>query len=713
MFAFDFETYPVIPGCPLPQPVVLSIYDSEESEVTLYHSALDSCISYPCDGFEPDYTKPTYGDTGADVAAVAMLLTSIEQDRPIVAHNSKYDLGLLFKYYDGELVNEILNKGLAWCTMLGEKLMRIEVGESKFMVFAGDKIRTGYSLSAIVLRYFGVNISQTKKSDSWRLKYGTLIDDPIEYWPQEAVEYAVEDPLWCGAAYYKQKDSGCGNLVDMPRQVAAGFDLNLSTEWGLVTDREAIDLLAQRARKHCIEVERILKDLGILRKSGSKNMAKFRSCVWRGYDGDPPLTDTGVLDLEKGLRMPPGDLVEEAIDLLFEKDIDLWKLSKEQLDSTIEHDFDLEPGDKALNQIFINPFKRVATDRDTLGESDSDELYEYTQHSMWSTIESSFLPKLYTGLERPIQPSYDELKATGRTSSYGDLNIQNQPRVEGLRECFVPREGRVFIACDYDSIELRAFAQTCLDVLGFSLMAQKYQEDPDFDPHAYFASVMLGIDLRDMLERLKSGDKEAKDARQLAKIPNYGYIGGMGPRALIGVARGYGIRLTLAMAKELRQVWFNTWPEGGPYLHNHIRSLLHPVHNKGTFVLPRSRRARQGSYCQLANYGFQGPAADGIKNAMRLFNDRAYVRQESGLYGSRMSACIHDELLISAPIPSMRGAARELEEVMIEGMAQEIKDIEIRCTSVIMDRWYKGADPVYDENGEIGIYRKPLEKIYA
>jgi DNA polymerase-1 len=51
-----------------------------------------------------------------------------------------------------------------------------------------------YSLALLVLRYFGIDISEDKKNPrAWRLRYGELEGAPISEWPADAVAYPKRD----------------------------------------------------------------------------------------------------------------------------------------------------------------------------------------------------------------------------------------------------------------------------------------------------------------------------------------------------------------------------------------------------------------------------------------------------------------------------------------------------------------------------------------
>ena len=79
---------------------------------------------------------------------------------------------------------------------------------------------------------------------------------------------------------------------------------------------------------------------------------------------------------------------------------------------------------------------------------------------------------------------------TGRTSCRKP-NVQNQPRLGGVRECWVPRKGNVYVQADYSIAELCALAQCCIFMGLESKMAEALNEGKDL--HLDFASNVLGI----------------------------------------------------------------------------------------------------------------------------------------------------------------------------------------------------------------------------
>ena len=160
-------------------------------------------------------------------------------------------------------------------------------------------------------------------------------------------------------------------------------------------------------------------------------------------------------------------------------------------------------------------------------------------------------------MARPVlHPRFDPLMVTGRSSSSGDLNSQNLPREEAIRQCFEPSPGHTFIDADYKTVELATLAQSCISQFNQpSKMAETINAGEDL--HAIVAAKVTG----------KPIDKITKEERQRAKAVNFGKPGGMGNEALRQYAEdSYGVVLADADVAHLSEAWFELFPEMRPFL---------------------------------------------------------------------------------------------------------------------------------------------------
>jgi DNA polymerase-1 len=282
----------------------------------------------------------------------------------------------------------------------------------------------------------------------------------------------------------------------------------------------------------------------------------------------------------------------------------------------------------------------------------------------------------------------------------------------------VPRAGWLYAAADYSTLELCALAQVCLDLFGWSNMADALRAGQDL--HVRMAANILGVPYEEAITRYLAGDEEVAEKRQLAKAANFGYPGGLGAEKFQAYARdSYGVVIDLDTSRELKATWLATWPETRQFFDNVNEQLGY----RDSFTLEqlRSGRLRGGvGYCDGCNSYFQGLAADGAKAAMWLIAQECYLgfgdawprdgRAPSPLFGARVVAFIHDEFLLEVRDDANAGAAGDrLAAVMVEGMARYIPDVPTKAEPVLMGRWLKGAKTTRDATGKL-IPWTPKEK---
>ncbi len=132
---------------------------------------------------------------------------------------------------------------------------------------------------------------------------------------------------------------------------------------------------------------------------------------------------------------------------------------------------------------------------------------------------------------------------TGRTSSPD----QQLPRIPMLRSFFAAPTGFRFVNADYSAIEYRTAAW----VAGEQGIIQRYRENPGFDPHTWFASVLYG----------KPESEVTPDERQIAKSANFGLLFMASPEALCEyVLKTTGRTLPFDDAKRIYDIWHRTNP---------------------------------------------------------------------------------------------------------------------------------------------------------
>lgn len=336
------------------------------------------------------------------------------------------------------------------------------------------------------------------------------------------------------------------------------------------------------------------------------------------------------------------------------------------------------------------PAGGVATSKQVLLDSGDPLLEDIAEGGKAAKYISTYLPWLEWGIHAPINPGYSPLKVTSRTGS-SNPNIQNFPVKGGLRECFIPRLGFIFADVDYATLELRTLAQSCLDLVGSSNMAEALKKEaleggPDL--HSLLAGTIFNEDPVEIKRLEKLGDPEAKAKRTLSKAANFGLPAGSSSATFIKFAKSaYKIDVTQDQADNTKKVFFEQWPEVKA-----MQKICAGIADKdGTIKLPRSKRVHGGKwFTNLTNLLFQGPAADGAKAALYRVSRACYVEESSVLYGSRPVAFVHDQILCEVPISKGEACLKEIERIMVAVMIETATpDIPVAVDGKLLTHWGK------------------------
>lgn len=473
----------------------------------------------------------------------------------------------------------------------------------------------------------------------------------------ELLEYlwrAQSMMVWTNRALFGAQYSGrtFGDVLRCEAERAyADINLHAMSVVGHVTDDEAVQRLKKHQREEVAAVAQELVAAGILRHSTDKH-------------GNPTLSKNTAV-------------IKAIIQSCFPED-----------------------------QLRRTPTGDIARDRKVLLASGNPLLKKLASIGPAEKILSTYVPALERGQGgKTVHHRYNILVESGRTSAY-DWNTQNLNKKGGVRECIPARPGKVFLSADYDSAEMRTFAEVCLQLFGRSRLAQEYNKDPHFDPHTLFASQRLGLSYAEGMRRKAAGDPVFLAERDRSKAANFGYPGGLGAFTFVSYAEGYGVHLTLDESTEIRRDWLRTWPEADLYFRYIKRHLPYGQDASKTVVQIGSGRVRGNcKYTQWANTLFQGLAADGAMAALNLISYECYCVPESPLYESRPVFFIHDEFVLETPEQKAQAASRRLVELMIQGMRQYVRNVPITAEAKITDRFTKKGSSTPDKFGNLPLNR--------
>jgi hypothetical protein len=590
-------------------------------------------------------------------------------DGTVVAHNGAYDLccigahdpanvGRIFKLFHQRKIQCTYIRSLVWLNAQGQ--LKSSSGR-KFELEHGKHGYTSYVGACHM--FCGLDLSAAKDKEV-QITYHRMQGIPFEEWPEKYREYLIQDVRYLpdlflaqeqrSEVYLKYEYETVYIFKEAPRRAAIHFSLSLASAWGMRVDIERVRALREEAEYQVSAAAEEMLSAGLA--VPLKGVARERA-VARG---------------KLAVRVDNKAVAQLIKDGYERQGLDVPMTAKNQ----------------------------VQTSRSAMLECGHPVLRAWAEVGDRKTVWSTFLPALEKSFENRgvINTNYFPYLETGRVSAFKP-NLLNPPRSGGIRECIIARPGSCFVFCDYEANELRVLSQVLLDHIGRSRLAELYQEDPGFDPHTYMATRKLRITYEEGKKRKAAGDKELKSMRQLMKCCNFGFPGGMASRTFIEFAKGYGVKVTQTEADDLKQFFFSQFPEIKAYL-GRIGTRVNNYEGQG-YIHRAQRFSANRRFCQLANLYFQGLAAEGGLVAFARVSEAAYTQEDSPLYGTRPVLFVHDEIILETPLHLAHDAAMELKRVMEQSMSIFTPDIPSLAEPALATRWWKGAEPVYNDEGRL------------
>lgn len=633
-----------------------------------------------------------------------------EKNLTFAAHNTAFDLAVISERFPSlrSLVFDAYRQDRVTDTMLREQLLDIAGGRYRWHpTEKGKGIRVNYDLASVARRRAGLHL----KKDGFRYFYGFFIDVLLERWveharlvqargqafvdgaldaefaehryilddkwpeaikglleadPEEVLTYPIEDSMATGEVYLAQEEH-VDELEDQHRQGRAAWWLHLSATWGLRTTPKGVASLKARTEHKYKEVEAELIAAELVRPDGTRNTKAAKRLMIRiCREGAFPIRRTDTHGTPGKCKDLDGRVLEEVDD-----------------DLCAEH---------------------VCLDEDACKSTGDELLGKYAEASTLKKVLSNNVPALERGIYLPIHTSYG-LGETGRTTS-SNPPIQNLTNIGGVKESFVPRPEHLFAACDFPQLELYAWAQCCLFRFGHSKMAEAL--NAGLDPHLWYAAIILDTTYEDVVVRYEAGEQLVADIRQVCKIGNFGWPGGMWPptftrhlRRLLGKALSERLGINEEKVTRWRDQWFEAWPEAHDFF-DRVKKLLDPIVKVATVTTIFTNRIRGGArFCAACNNDFQGLGVDCAKEAGWRIADAQYEQPKSALYNTRTVFFVHDEFGVEClDDERAHDVAFALADTMREGANLYLPDVPIpkeKMKPVLMRQWNKKAKQVFQE----------------
>lgn len=551
------------------------------------------------------------------------------------------------------------------CLKIEGKLHHIRAGILNKAPGSADP-RAPYGMASLAGRYLGKALRPDK--NELRQTFGPLRDVPFELWPEDARVYPQEDADIGLELALAMPDAG----PDKFRQAKYAFMARLWTAHGVRTDLRRVRLLRKRLETAWLQHRGVLEQSGMIRqerKGWVRNEKKMREFVG---------------GLQGAIRTPASKTYPE--------------------------------GQWSLNGVLLEEMGLF---------SDQPVCLAYSKYASLNKRLVTEIPRLEQG---ELHCFYDSLINTGRMAcgaedddDEGSTNLTNLPRKGGIRECYVPRPGRVFWDADCDALEGKTGAQCCLDLVGFSEMADiltAKEGDPKLftsDFHIHTAAAILRIPVPEALRRMKQYkidhlDTEIATTRQFAKIANYGLAGGMGIETFYKhiqkelkkdgqweLAR----RVTMEETARTWAAWRERYPEWPAYFAMNGGRL----EESGGFVefehLYSGRVRGVGgfnAYATLNNNAFQGLGADLTKEwAWRVTWECYDWTLQSSLLDSRVCIYAHDSLTGEALPEAAHDAAMRVGALLSEVSPNWTPEVPATTKPCLTMRFSKDAKDIVDK----------------
>lgn len=276
---------------------------------------------------------------------------------------------------------------------------------------------------------------------------------------------------------------------------------------------------------------------------------------------------------------------------------------------------------------------------------------------------------------------------TGRLSAE-DPNLQQVPRLTGIRSLICAPPGYVIIEADYSQIELRiaAFIARAYSMLSI------YNTGGDL--HLKTAMATSGL----------KAEEITKELRTRAKAVNFGYIYGMWWKSFKAYAfDNYGVTLTDREAEQSRNDFFKSYPE---LTHWHERSKKY-VHTYKYIKSPLGRirylpnidsfdkELRGKAERQAINTPVQSTASDMLLIA--LIHVHHMLREKN--YDAHLIGEVHDSILIECRSDQAKEVGTLVKRCMEETVPLVLRkvfsvtlDVPIVADVTIGPGWGQGVD---------------------
>lgn len=314
-----------------------------------------------------------------------------------------------------------------------------------------------------------------------------------------------------------------------------------------------------------------------------------------------------------------------------------------------------------------------------------DALLDYRKaNKLVSTYAETLLDKIskYTGR---LHTDFRQMVSTGRMSS-SNPNLQNIPKKQKFRSCFIAPEGYSLLTADMSGAELRILGNLSAD----QVFVESYATGQDL--HTRTASEVFDVPY----------DQVDKQMRGAAKAINFGLCYGM---STIGLSKR--LKISEKEAAVMIGKYFNRYKGVKRYLdkagkdavRNRFSTTIsgrRRFYNMPPYDHPDRRKIQGSIERQGKNAGIQGSNADTIKEAMILLVDRLKP------YDARLILTVHDEVVVEVAEEQKHEVAPVVAQSLVDGFGKYFSLIPMETDTLIGPCWMKDSCENKVGNGKCG-----------
>ncbi|MEB3328270.1 MAG: DNA polymerase [Candidatus Sericytochromatia bacterium] len=268
-----------------------------------------------------------------------------------------------------------------------------------------------------------------------------------------------------------------------------------------------------------------------------------------------------------------------------------------------------------------------------------------------------------------LHATFTQLQTSTGRFSCSQPNLQNIPADAAHRACFVAPPGHRLVVADYSQMELRILAELSGDA------AFRRAFEQGLDLHRMTASEMFWVPYNEV--------KPAQ--RSAAKGINFGLVYGRGAASLAGE-----LGVSVERARELIARYFETYRGVEAWLRTTARTAIEArelrslAGRRARYAFDAQDRAAVAAVERAGkNFPIQATNSDILKQAM------AWLPARLAPLGARLVNCIHDELVVEAPIDRAEAAAAALRATMQEAGGAFLQTTPVEVDVKVAASWEK------------------------